>query len=72
LKFIERRFGLPSLASSNHLFDTSTPADDNDAAQDNRSGPAAPPRDGLKQLGDFYEVFDFTQNPNYSPNLPTV
>lgn len=72
LKFIERRFGLPSLASINHLFDTSTPADGNDAAQDKSYGPPAPPRDGLKQLGDFYEVFDFTQNPNYSPNLPKV
>jgi phospholipase C len=72
LKFIERRFDLPSLASINHLFDTSTPADGNDAAQDKSYGPPAPPRDGLEQLGDFYEVFDFTQNPNYSPNLPKV
>jgi len=71
LKFIERRFGLPSLANVNHRFDTSTPAFNNDAAQGKSSGPPAPPRDGLAQLGDFYEAFDFTQNPNYYPKLPT-
>ena len=69
LKFIERRFELPSLASINHLFDTSTPGTNNDAANGNSTGPAEPPRDGLSQIGDFYEVFDFTQNPNYHPNL---
>jgi len=68
LKFIERRFGLPTLASVNHHFDTSTPAFNNDAARGN-AGPPAPPRDGLAQLGDFYEAFDFTQNPNYYPKL---
>ena len=70
LKFVERRFGLPSLASVNHRFDTSTPALNNDAAKGN-SGPPAPPRDGLAQIGDFYEAFDFKQNPNYNPNLST-
>jgi len=70
LKFIERRFGLPSLASVNHHFDTSTPAFNNDAARGN-AGPPAPPRDGLAQLGDFYEVFDFAQNPHYYPHLPS-
>jgi phospholipase C len=68
LKFVERRFGLPTLASVNQRFDTSTPAFNNDAAQGN-SGPPAPPRDGLAQLGDFYEAFDFTQDPNYYPKL---
>jgi phospholipase C len=72
LKFIERRFGLPSLASVNHQFDTSTPGTNNDAANGKPTGPAAPPRDGLSQLGDFYEAFDFTQNPNYYPNLPDL
>ena len=71
LKFIERRFGLPSLASVNHQFDASTPALNNDAALGKNSGPPAPPRDGLAQLGDFYDTFDFKQNPNYYPNLPT-
>ncbi len=70
LKFIERRFGLPSLASVNHRFDISTPAFSNDLALGN-AGPPAPPRDGLTQIGDFYEAFDFTQNPNYYPKLST-
>ena len=68
LKFVERRFNLPSLASVNHRFDSSTPAFNNDAAQGN-AGPPAPPRDGLAQLGDFFEAFDFTQDPNYYPKL---
>jgi phospholipase C len=59
LKFIERRFGLPSLASVNHQFDTQTPASNNDAANGQAFGPPAPPRDGLSQIGDFYEVFTF-------------
>lgn len=70
LKFIERHFGLPTLASVNHRFDSSTPAFNNDLAKGN-AGPPAPPRDGLPQLGDFYEAFNFTQNPNYYPKLST-
>ena len=72
LKFIERCFGLPSLASVNHQFDTSTPGTNNDAANGKPSGPPAPPRDGLAQIGDFYEAFDFSQDPDYHPGLPTV
>ncbi len=72
LKYLERRFGLPTLASVNHQFDTSTPSKNNDAASGGASGPPAPPRDTLAQLGDFYEAFDFTQDPNYHPTLPTV
>lgn len=72
LKFVERLFGLPTLASINHLFDKSTPGgSSNEAANGAASGPPAPPRDGLAQLGDFYEAFDFTQNPDYFPSLPT-
>ncbi len=71
LKFIERRFALPTLASINHQFDTSTPGANNDAANGASTGPAAPPRDGLRQIGDFYEAFDFTQNPDYYPSLPS-
>jgi phospholipase C len=71
LKFIERRFNLPTLASINHQFDKSTPGNNNDAANGAATGPAAPPRDGNPQLGDFYEAFDFTQNPDYHPSLPT-
>lgn len=72
LKFLERRFGLPTLASTNHQFDASTPGTNNDAAQGGITGPAAPPRDALAQLGDFYEAFDFSQDPNYHPTLPAV
>jgi phospholipase C len=32
LKFLERRFGLPTLASVNHHFDTQTPGTNNAAA----------------------------------------
>ena len=72
LKFIERRFGLPSLASVNHQFDTSTPGSNNDAALGQAFGPPAPPRDRLPQIGDFSEVFDFSQDPNYHPSLPSL
>jgi phospholipase C len=72
LKFIERSFGLPTLASVNQQFDTSTPAENNEAANGKSMGPPAPPRDGLKQLGDFYEVLDFSQDPNYHPSLPLL
>ncbi|HEX6478601.1 MAG TPA: alkaline phosphatase family protein [Ktedonobacteraceae bacterium] len=69
LKFIERRFGLPSLASVNHQFDTATPGTNNDAANGNLTGPPASPRDGLSLIGDFYEAFNFAQNPHYYPTL---
>jgi phospholipase C len=72
LKFLERRYGLPTLASVNHQFDTQTPGKNNAAANGASTGPAAPPRDALSQLGDFYEAFDFTQDPNYYPTLPPV
>jgi phospholipase C len=72
LKFLERRYGLPTLASVNHQFDTQTPGTNNAAANGASTGPAAPPRDALSQLGDFYEAFDFTQDPNYYPTLPPV
>jgi phospholipase C len=70
LKFIERRFSLPTLASVNHQFDSSTPGGSNYAAANGKkSGPPAPPRDGLPQIGDFLEAFDFTQDSNYQPKL---
>lgn len=72
LKFIETTFGLPTLASVNHQFDQQTPGTNNDAANGAPAGPPAPPRDGLSQLGNMYEIFDFTQDPNYFPSLPTV
>jgi phospholipase C len=72
LKFIERRFGLPTLASVNHQFDHATPGANNDAANGQPTGPAFAPRDGYAQLGDFYEAFDFSQNPDYYPPLPAL
>jgi phospholipase C len=62
LKFIERVFHLPSLASVNHLFDERTPAGGNyQAAGAAAFGPPAPPRDGLPNsvLGDLFECFTF-------------
>src|SRR6266699_3031021 len=72
LKFIERRFDIPTLASVNHQFDTSTPGANNDAANGHARGPAAAPRDDLPLLGDFYEAFDFAQDPHYYPPLPEL
>jgi hypothetical protein len=58
LKFIERRFGLSTLASVNHQFDHATPGANNDAANGHPSGPPFPPRDGHASLGDLFEAFD--------------
>ena len=55
LKFIERTFGLPTLASRNHTFDVSTPTGGDYQA----GGAPAPPRDGLERLSDLYDLFDF-------------
>ena len=60
LKFIERVFDLPTLASVNHKFDGSTPGGpNNEAAGGAATGPPAPPRDGLDSIGDLMECFDF-------------
>jgi phospholipase C len=56
LKFIEAVFGLPTLASINHDFDTSTPTTNNQA-----DGAPFPPRDGNPALSDLMQCFDFTQ-----------
>ncbi len=55
LKFIERTFDLPTLASKNHRFDDATPTGDDYEAQ----GAAAPPRDGYDGLSDLYDLFRF-------------
>ena len=55
LKFIERVWNLPTLASQNHTFDTSTPTGGNYQA----GGAPAPPRDGLAGLSDLFDLFDF-------------
>jgi phospholipase C len=60
LKLIETVFELPTLASVNHKFDTSTPGGrDNEAAKGQPLGPPAPPRDGLPAIGNLMECFAF-------------
>ena len=60
LKFIETNFGLPTLASINHKFDSSTPGGpNNEAANGQALGPPAPPRDGLSAIGNLMECFTF-------------
>jgi len=56
LKFIETVFGLPTLASINHQFDTATPTTNNQA-----NGAPFPPRDGNPAVSDLTECFDFTR-----------
>jgi phospholipase C len=53
-------FGLPTLASVNHQFDTATPGGaNNQAAGGSAAGPAAPPRDGRSDIGNLMECFTF-------------
>jgi hypothetical protein len=52
-------FGLPTRASVNHLFDTSTPTGGNYEAATGASGPPAPPRDGRGEIGNLMECFAF-------------
>jgi phospholipase C len=60
LKFIEAIFGLPTLASVNHQFDSATPGGpNNQASGGNPSGPPAPPRDGRSDIGNLLECFQF-------------
>ena len=54
LKFIESTFGLPTLASINHEFDTGTPTANNQA-----NGAPFPPRDGNPALSDLTQCFTF-------------
>jgi phospholipase C len=63
LKFIERLFGLPTLASINHRYDESTPGGpNNEAAMGQATGPPAPPRDGSHAIGDLMECFTFGED----------
>jgi phospholipase C len=54
LKFIESTFGLPTLASINHQFDTSTPTTNNAT-----NGAPFPPRDGNPAVSDLTQCFTF-------------
>jgi phospholipase C len=55
LKFLEKLHGLPTLASMNHLFDTSTPTGPNFQA----GGAPAPPRDAREDISDLLDCFTF-------------
>ena len=55
LKLIERLHGLPTLASRNHLFDSSTPTGLNYQT----NGAPAPPRDGRDDISDLLDLFSF-------------
>lgn len=58
LKFVERVFDLPTLASVNHQFDVQTPGGaQNDAANGAAFGPPAPPRDYKAEIGDMTQCF---------------
>ncbi len=61
LKFIEASFGLPTLASVNHRFDTATPVggDYQAAIPGALAGPAAPQRDGNPTTSDLSKCFTF-------------
>jgi phospholipase C len=61
LKFIERTWGLPTLASRNHTFDTSTPTGGN---YDTGGAPARP-RDDLDHLSDLFDLFDFDEHDDH-------
>jgi hypothetical protein len=71
LKFIEAVYGLPTLASINHTFDTSTPLTNNST-----NGAPFPPRDGNSGTGDLTQCFTFTSSPLFtltpSPTSVTV
>jgi phospholipase C len=54
LKFIETTFGLPTLASMNHQFDSATPTTNNAA-----NGAPFPPRDGNPEISDLTQCFTF-------------
>jgi phospholipase C len=55
LKFLQRVFELPTLASINRQFDGSTPT----GAEYEAGGAPAPPRDSRPDLGDLMECFAF-------------
>jgi phospholipase C len=58
LKLIERVFGLKTLASVNRRFDKRTPGGANyEAANGAAFGPPAPPRDGIRKVGDLTDCF---------------
>ena len=59
LRFIERVFDLPTLASVNHLFDTETPGGPNNEAADGKHRPTRSARDGYSVSAISRSAFDF-------------
>ena len=55
LKFLEKLHGLPTLASTNHLFDNGTPTGSNFET----GGAPAPPRDAREDISDLMDAFTF-------------
>jgi phospholipase C len=70
LKFIEKLFGLPTLASVNKLFNSSTPTAS--VLQNATGGAPFPPRDGQPNsvISDMTQCFNFNQAPNLYPDVP--
>jgi phospholipase C len=64
LKLIERLYDLPTLASRNHTFDSSTPT----GSGYDTNGAPAPPRDRLRSIGDLYDLFDFDRHQGEHPD----
>ncbi len=61
LKFIEAVYGLPTLASINSSFNTSTPTTNNST-----DGAPFPPRDGNPATGNLTQCFNFTSSPAFA------
>jgi hypothetical protein len=55
LKLLEALHGLPTLASRNHSFDSSTPTGSNY----DTGGAKAPPRDNREDISDLLDLFSF-------------
>jgi len=70
LKCIEQLFGLPTLASVNSTFNTSTPNN----AYNQTGGAPFPPRGGqpLSIVIDMTNCFDFSATPILYPDVPGV
>ena len=71
LKFIERVFRIPTLASINHQFDQKTPGGaNNNAANGAGYGPPAPPRDSRRDIGDLFQCFRFCAEATPKSEVP--
>src|SRR5262245_22460874 len=57
LRFTERNWRLPTLATRNHTFHASTPTGRNFET----GGAPAPRRDGMRGLSNLFDLFDFVE-----------